>query len=141
MRQIEPFFREAGTGPGVVCLHSNASSSAQWRALMDVLAPRFHVLAPDSYGSGKDPEWPSDRVSFLRDEVTLELGPIDLTIQSEARKLCEAPALHTASTGGIVLAIGTLISAEYHFWPIPNDPLISLEMRGNFVQRIEELNG
>ena len=71
MHQIEPFFREAGTGPGVVCLHSNASSSAQWRALMDVLAPRFHVLAPDSYGSGKSPEWPSDRVISLGDEVTL----------------------------------------------------------------------
>ena len=34
------FFREAGRGPGVVCLHSNASSSSQWRALMDGLAPR-----------------------------------------------------------------------------------------------------
>ncbi len=32
---IEPFFREAGTGPGVVCLHSNASTSGQWRGLMD----------------------------------------------------------------------------------------------------------
>ncbi len=67
----EPFFREAGSGPGVVCVHSNASTSGQWRALMDVLAPRFHVLAPDSYGSGKSPDWPSDRVISLRDEVAL----------------------------------------------------------------------
>jgi pimeloyl-ACP methyl ester carboxylesterase len=71
MHQIEPFFREAGTGPGVVCTHSNASTSGQWRALMDLLAPRFRVLAPDSYGSGKSPEWPSDRVISLRDEVAL----------------------------------------------------------------------
>ena len=28
---------------------------------MELLAPRFRVLAPDSYGSGKSPEWPSDR--------------------------------------------------------------------------------
>jgi pimeloyl-ACP methyl ester carboxylesterase len=69
--QIEPFFREAGTGPGVVCTHSNASTSGQWRALMDLLAARFRVLAPDSYGSGKSPEWPSDRVISLRDEVAL----------------------------------------------------------------------
>jgi len=67
----EPFFREAGTGPGVVCIHSNASTSGQWRGLMDLLAPRFHVLAPDSYGSGKSPEWPSDQVITLRDEVAL----------------------------------------------------------------------
>ena len=35
-----PFIREAGAGPGVVCLHSNASSSGQWRALMERLALR-----------------------------------------------------------------------------------------------------
>jgi len=54
-----------------VCIHANASNSAQWRGLMDLLAPKFHVFAPDSYGSGKSPEWPSDRVIALRDEVAL----------------------------------------------------------------------
>lgn len=71
VREPEPFFREAGTGPGVVCVHSNASTSGQWRALIDLLAPGFRVLAPDSYGSGKSPEWPSDRVISLLDEVAL----------------------------------------------------------------------
>lgn len=69
MPQIEPFVRDAGSGPGVVCLHANASSSSQWRSLMDLLAPRLHVFAPDLYGCGKSPEWPSDRVISLRDEV------------------------------------------------------------------------
>jgi pimeloyl-ACP methyl ester carboxylesterase len=69
--QPEPFVREAGTGPGVVCIHSNASTSSQWRGLMELLAPKFRVLAPDSYGSGKSPEWPSDRVITLHDEVAL----------------------------------------------------------------------
>jgi len=71
VHQPEPFLREAGTGPGVVCLHANASSSGQWRGLMDLLAPRFRVLAPDSYDSGKSPQWPSDRIIRLRDEVAL----------------------------------------------------------------------
>ncbi|HZJ70326.1 MAG TPA: alpha/beta fold hydrolase, partial [Planctomycetota bacterium] len=66
-----PFVRDAGSGPGVVCLHSNASSSSQWRGLMELLAPRFRVLAPDSYGAGKSPEWPSDREIRLADEVEL----------------------------------------------------------------------
>jgi pimeloyl-ACP methyl ester carboxylesterase len=69
--ELEPFFREAGTGPGIVCLHSNASTSGQWRGLMDRLAPKFRVVAPDSYGSGKSPEWPSDRIIRLSDEVEL----------------------------------------------------------------------
>jgi pimeloyl-ACP methyl ester carboxylesterase len=69
--QSQPFVRESGAGSGVVCLHSNASSSGQWRGLMDLLAPTFRVLAPDLYGAGKSPEWPSDRVIRLRDEVAL----------------------------------------------------------------------
>jgi len=71
MDPLEPFVREAGSGPGVVCLHANASSSAQWRGLMELLAPRFHVHAVDSYDSGKSPSWPSDTVITLRDEVDL----------------------------------------------------------------------
>ena len=73
----QPFVRQAGTGPTVVCLHSNASSSAQWRGLMEQLSPAFTVLAPDSYGAGKSPEWPSDRTIALDDEVQL-LEPLIL---------------------------------------------------------------
>lgn len=42
---------------------------------MDRLAGRYHVLAPDSWGSGKTAEWPSDRVIRLQDEVDL-LEPV-----------------------------------------------------------------
>jgi pimeloyl-ACP methyl ester carboxylesterase len=71
----EPYFREVGAGPGVVCVHSNASSSSQWRALMETLASGFHVLAPDTHGAGKGPAWPTDRPLALRDEVAL-LEPV-----------------------------------------------------------------
>jgi len=70
----ETFLREAGSGPGVLCLHSNAASSSQWRALMERLAPDFHVIATDGYGAGKGPAWPKDRHIGLADEVDL-LGP------------------------------------------------------------------
>lgn len=64
-----PYFREAGSGPGVVCLHANASSSAQWRGLIEMLATDHRVLAPDLYGSGQSADWPSDREIALGDEV------------------------------------------------------------------------
>ncbi|HYS12660.1 MAG TPA: alpha/beta hydrolase [Burkholderiaceae bacterium] len=70
-----PFFRAAGSGPGVVCLHSNASQSGQWRELMHTLAPTFHVLAADAYGAGKSAAWQSDRAVTLRDEVAF-LEPV-----------------------------------------------------------------
>jgi pimeloyl-ACP methyl ester carboxylesterase len=74
MQALTPFFRESGTGASVVCLHASASSSSQWRALTETLAPRFHVLAADSYGAGKSPPWPGRTLS-LRDEVAL-LDPV-----------------------------------------------------------------
>jgi pimeloyl-ACP methyl ester carboxylesterase len=67
-------FRESGTGPAVVCLHANASSSSQWRALTELLAPRFRVLAADSYGAGKSP-LPPPGGARLKDEVAL-LEPV-----------------------------------------------------------------
>jgi len=69
--KLQPFVREAGSGPGVVCLHCNASSSGQWRGLIDQLASRYRVLAPDSYDAGKSPPWPSARTIQLKDEVSL----------------------------------------------------------------------
>jgi pimeloyl-ACP methyl ester carboxylesterase len=85
MSKIQPYYREAGSGPGVVCIHSNASSSTQWRGLMDRLSATHHLLAPDSYGSGKSPDWHSDREIRLQDEVdfiepVFELAGSPLTI-------------------------------------------------------------
>jgi pimeloyl-ACP methyl ester carboxylesterase len=72
-----PFVRESGSGIGVICLHSNASNSGQWRGLIDMLSPKFHVLAPDSYDSGKSPAWPSNRIISLADEVALIDSTLD----------------------------------------------------------------
>lgn len=63
--------RSAGQGPGVLCLHANASNSGQWRGLMELLAPAYRVLAADLYGAGRSPEWPSPREIALADEVAL----------------------------------------------------------------------
>lgn len=75
VRPAAPFFREAGSGPGAVCIHCNASSSSQWRPLMDRLAPRHRVLAPDTHGAGRGPVWPDNRALTLQDEVAL-LEPV-----------------------------------------------------------------
>lgn len=88
------FFREAGSGPAVVCIHSNASSSGQWRALMELLSPKFRVLAPDSYGAGKSPPY---RKATLRDEVAL-IEPL----------LRDAAALVGHSYGGAVALVAAL---------------------------------
>ena len=75
MQHLTPYFREVGAGPGGICLHSNASTSSQWRALMERLSSSYRVFAPDSLGAGKSPAWPVDHVVTLRDEVAL-LEPV-----------------------------------------------------------------
>src|SRR5215510_4972255 len=63
------YFREAGAGPAVVCLHCSASTSGQWRPLMDLLADRYRVIAPDLHGSGKSAPWPGERPMWLDDQI------------------------------------------------------------------------
>lgn len=75
MDRVTPFFRERGSGEAVVCLHSNASSSSQWRLLGDLLQDRLHVIAVDGYDAGKSPPWPSPEPLRLEDEVNL-LAPV-----------------------------------------------------------------
>jgi len=75
MNSVSAYVREAGTGDPVVCIHSSASSSAQWRPLIDRLSSRFHMLAVDLYGSGRTPVWLSERPLTLADEADL-LEPI-----------------------------------------------------------------
>ena len=104
VRRPQPFFREAGRGPGVVCIHANASSSGQWRGLMDRLAPKFRVLAVDSYGAGKSPRWPSDSVIRLRDEVAL--------IEPVLERAGSPHVLVGHSYGGAVALIAALMNPE-----------------------------
>jgi pimeloyl-ACP methyl ester carboxylesterase len=66
-----PHVREAGAGPGVVCLHCNGGNAAQWGSLMARLAPRHRVLAPDLYGAGQTAPWPLPRPRTLDDEADL----------------------------------------------------------------------
>lgn len=124
----EPYVREAGAGPAVVCTHSNASSSSQWRGLMDLLAPRFRVLAVDSYGAGKSPEWPSDRVIRLADEVALiepvlaKAGPsFALVGHSYGAAVALAAALaHPGRVRALALYEPTLFSLIEQQGPSPN---------------------
>jgi pimeloyl-ACP methyl ester carboxylesterase len=126
---FEPFFREAGAGPGVVCMHANASTSGQWRGLLDLLAPRFRVFAPDSYDAGQSPHWPSDRIIHLRDEVRL-IEPVLATAGSPlalvGHSYGAAVALIAALTdpgrvGALALYEPTLFALLDAEKPAPND--------------------
>lgn len=79
---MTPHFREAGSGPAVICLHSNASTSGQWRPLMERLSGRFRVIAVDAYGAGRSPGWPAGTPGWLDDELAL-LDPIFGSVEGQ----------------------------------------------------------
>jgi pimeloyl-ACP methyl ester carboxylesterase len=125
MPQLVPFSREAGRGPTVICVHSNASHSGQWRGLMDRLADRFRVVAVDSYGSGKTPDWPSAHTIQLADEVEL-LAPVLAAASTPAYLVghsyggavaLKAALMHPGRFGGLALYEPTLFTIVEHVTP------------------------
>jgi pimeloyl-ACP methyl ester carboxylesterase len=129
MQTIVPFYREAGAGPDAVCLHANAGSSSQWRTLMDQLAAKFHVLAPDAYGAGRTPSWPHARKITLSDEVELlepvfarAREPFALVGHSHGAAVALIAALrHPQRVRALALYEPTLFSLIDAHTPSPND--------------------
>jgi pimeloyl-ACP methyl ester carboxylesterase len=129
MNPLEPFVREAGSGPGVICLHSNASTSGQWRALIERLAPRFHAMAIDSYGAGKSPEWPLPRPLTLADEAALldpllsrVSGPLAMVGHSYGGAIALIAALaHRQRVRALVVYEPTLFALIEAQRPAPNE--------------------
>lgn len=68
---MTPFFREAGSGAALLCFHSNAATSSQWRTLSERLSERYRVIAVDALGAGKSPAWPPGTEGWLDDELEL----------------------------------------------------------------------
>lgn len=105
-------YLESGQGETVVLLHSSASSSTQWRSLIESLQTRFRVLAPDLYGYGGSEAWPGHKPLTLGAEAKIvealaktSDGPIHLVGHSYGG----AVALRAALYSKIALRSLTLI--------------------------------
>lgn len=120
-------FREAGAGPAVLCFHSNASTSSQWRGLMERLAPRepdvprYRVIAVDQLGAGKSPDWPQRTEGWLEDDLRLVAplvakieGPLHLVGHSYGAALALKVALrYRERVRSLALYEPTLFSLNY----------------------------
>jgi pimeloyl-ACP methyl ester carboxylesterase len=56
-------YREAGTGPALVCLHGIGSQSGSWVWQLEALASRFRVIAWDAPGYGESDPLPAEAPS------------------------------------------------------------------------------
>jgi len=140
-----PHYREAGTGPFVLCIHSFSSSSAQYQGLMQRLAPRFRVVAADLYGHGRTPSWLGERRFTLADEAApLEaLLPDETPVHLVGHSYGAAVALRIA--GANRARVRSMILYEPTMWGTlshlcPNDPA-TLEIEAVRDETIQLIDG
>ena len=69
-RGHEVFYRDAGDGPALLCIHGFPSASWDWHKLWPELTARFRVVAPDMLGFGLSAK-PRDYAYSLRDQADL----------------------------------------------------------------------
>jgi pimeloyl-ACP methyl ester carboxylesterase len=74
-----PNVRRQGTGTPVICLHSSLSSSKQFQPIIDAAGDRFEFLAFDLYGYGQSPDWKTNGMLTLEDEVDF-IAPVVETL-------------------------------------------------------------
>ena len=79
---VEMFYREAGdpNAPTLLLLHGFPTSSAQYQGLIDRLADRFHLVAPDYPGFGRtDPLPGTSTFERLADSVEAFVDAVGLS--------------------------------------------------------------
>jgi pimeloyl-ACP methyl ester carboxylesterase len=54
-------YLDEGDGPAVLLCHCSSASHREWQPLAQMLAPDWHVLAPDFIGYGRSDSWPVQR--------------------------------------------------------------------------------
>src|SRR5260370_31752117 len=99
---IKTHFLEAGSGPDLVLLHGGeygASAEITWRANIETLAKRFHVVAPDILGWGQ-----TDKVYSFSDPAGLRIKHLQRFF--EALGIGKAHFVgNSAGGGGILRAV------------------------------------
>ncbi|HKY08098.1 MAG TPA: alpha/beta fold hydrolase [Candidatus Binatia bacterium] len=96
---IRTHFLEAGTGPDLVLLHGGeygASAEITWRANIDALAEKFHVVAPDVLGWGQ-----TDKLYSFSDPAGLRIKHLQRFL--EALGIGQAFFVGNSAGGGLIL--------------------------------------
>ena len=96
---IQTHFLEAGHGPDLILLHGGeygASAEITWRANIDALAQRFHVVAPDLLGWGQ-----TDKIYSFSDPAGLRIKHLQRFL--EALGIGTAFFVGNSAGGGLIL--------------------------------------
>src|SRR5689334_25094696 len=96
---IRTHFLEAGSGPDLILLHGGeygASAEITWRANIEALAKKFHVIAPDILGWGQ-----TDKLYSFSDPAGLRIRHLQRLL--EALGIGHAYFVGNSAGGGVIL--------------------------------------
>ena len=96
---IKTHFLEAGSGPDLILLHGGeygASAEITWRANIETLAEKFHVIAPDILGWGQ-----TDKIYSFSDPAGLRIRHLQRFL--EALGIGPAYFVGNSAGGGVIL--------------------------------------
>jgi pimeloyl-ACP methyl ester carboxylesterase len=96
---IKTHFLEAGNGPDLILLHGGeygASAEITWRANIETLAEKFHVIAPDILGWGQ-----TDKIYSFSDPAGLRIRHLQRFL--EALGIGPAYFVGNSAGGGVIL--------------------------------------
>jgi pimeloyl-ACP methyl ester carboxylesterase len=102
-------YTDAGEGPPVLLVHGSASSRRLWRALIERLAPRYRVIAPDLIGYGESSAWHAGARATDLDVVNAFARAVGEPLHLVGHSYGGALALRAARELGSRLASLTLI--------------------------------
>lgn len=97
-------YRQAGCGPSVILLHASSSHGGQWKPLMEALADRFTLLAPDLHGYGRSDPLPQGASSWSQHDVAIVMALAD--------RVGQPVHLVGHSLGGAIAALAALRRPE-----------------------------
>ncbi len=154
---------EYGAGSLVILCHGAASHSGQWKALIELLSPDFHVVAFDQYGYRHSTAWSQPRpmlyqdqaapiIDFIRSKIAqtrstnTELNNESSTEQQNVKRLQNRIKVHLVGHShgasiatNIALALGSQVTSLSLYEPnsftaLKNDPI----RHGAYQQILQE---
>jgi pimeloyl-ACP methyl ester carboxylesterase len=143
---MNPFDFKAGEAAErhtVVLLHSSASSSRQWNALVELLRPRYNVRTVDFHGHGTQAAWHGARPLTLADEAALvepilrEVGSVHLVGHSYGGAVAlKVAELHPRSMRSLVVYEPVLFNWLFRHEPDSSAALQVLEMADSMREQL-----
>ena len=89
---LSVFYREAGPqdAPTIMLLHGFPSSSRMWQPLLDRLADRFHLVAPDYPGFGHSDAPSHTEFAYTFDRLAAVVGHFTQALGTDLQTLSPA---------------------------------------------------